>query len=282
MYEVIFLVILAFIWILVGTIQDLRMKEVSNWLNFSLIIFALGFRFFYSLFGQNGFGFFYQGLIGLGIFLVLGNLFYYSRLFAGGDAKMMIALGAILPFSENFYTNLNIFFWFFILFVFVGAIYGFVWSIFLTIKNFKLVRKEVKYSLIKKKKLFYSVLGICILLILFGFFDLLFLVAGLFILILSCFYLFANSIEKCCMLVKISSNDLRPGDWLAENIKISKGKTILKNWEGLNEKEIKMIQKKYKFVKIKQGIAFMPVFLVSFIVLVYLWFFNLLWNFRVF
>ena len=49
----------------------------------------------------DSFNFFYQGLIGLGIFFVLGNAFYYGRFFAGGDAKLMISLGAILPLSTS-------------------------------------------------------------------------------------------------------------------------------------------------------------------------------------
>ena len=71
MFETIFLMILGAIWILFSVVEDLRKREVANWLNFSLIVFALGFRFFYSLFSDVGFNFFYQGLIGLGIFFVL-------------------------------------------------------------------------------------------------------------------------------------------------------------------------------------------------------------------
>jgi len=119
MFEVIFLSALALIWIVFATVQDIRKREIANWLNFSLIIFALGFRFFYSLFSDFGFSFFYQGLIGFGIFLVLGNLLYYGRMFAGGDAKLMIALGAILPFTLVFNDNLRIFALFFILFLLI-------------------------------------------------------------------------------------------------------------------------------------------------------------------
>ena len=105
MFEVIFLFVLALIWIMFATVQDIRKREVANWVSFSLIIFALGFRFFYSLFSDMGFDFFYQGLIGFGIFLILGNLLYYGKMFAGGDAKLMIALGAVLPFSVIFKDN---------------------------------------------------------------------------------------------------------------------------------------------------------------------------------
>ena len=146
MYHEIFLIVLALIWVLFASIQDLKKRMVSNWLNFSLIIFALGFRFFYSLFESNSFAFFYQGLIGLGIFFVIGNLLYYGKLFAGGDAKLMIALGAVLPLSDVFLVNLRIFALFFLIFFFVSAIYGIIWSIFLVLstKNFKVYGKEFR------------------------------------------------------------------------------------------------------------------------------------------
>src|SRR3972149_7618794 len=104
MFEIIFLFVLALIWIIFATIQDVRTTEIANWLSFSLIAFALAFRFFYSLFIEN-FSFFYQGLIGLGIFFVLGNMLYSGKMFAGGDARLFIALGAILPISAGFSEN---------------------------------------------------------------------------------------------------------------------------------------------------------------------------------
>ena len=143
MNEVIFLFVLATIWIIFAVIQDLRKREVANWLNFSLIIFALGFRFFYSLFSSElDFAFFYQGLIGLGIFFIIGNLLYYGKMFAGGDAKLMIALGTILPLSNDFFINLKFFALFFFLFLFAGAFYSLTVSIVLTVKNFKIFKKE--------------------------------------------------------------------------------------------------------------------------------------------
>src|SRR3972149_8020331 len=105
MLETSFLFVLALIWVVFATVQDFRTREVANWLSFSLIIFALGFRFFYSLFALGNFNFFYQGLLGLGVFFIIGNLLYYGKLFAGGDAKLLIALGTILPGTSNFLSN---------------------------------------------------------------------------------------------------------------------------------------------------------------------------------
>src|SRR3989338_6840080 len=107
MIEIIFLATLALIFILFAVVADFKYRIVPNWLNFSLIIFAFAFRFFYSLFNSD-FNFFYQGLIGFGIFFALGNALYYGRMFAGGDAKLMMALGVIIPFSDNLVSNLQI------------------------------------------------------------------------------------------------------------------------------------------------------------------------------
>jgi Flp pilus assembly protein protease CpaA len=43
-----FLIILAGIWLVIASLQDIKKREVPNWLNFSLIIFALGYRAIYA------------------------------------------------------------------------------------------------------------------------------------------------------------------------------------------------------------------------------------------
>jgi len=271
MFEIIFLIILALIFILVATFQDLRMREVANWINFSLIIFALGFRFFWSLFSESGFGFFYQGLIGFGIFFILGNLFYYGRIFAGGDAKLMIAMGAILPFSLDFFVNLNIFLMFLVLFLFIGAGYGIVWSVVLAFRNGKGFRREFSKRWKTHRKLSFGVMFIGLILMFLGLVEGAFFGLGVFVFILPYFYLFTKSIDNSCMVFEIPSSKLREGDWLSKDLIIG-NKVINKNWEGLTKAQIKQISKKFKKVKIKQGIPFIPVFLISFLVLVFLWF----------
>lgn len=163
MFEVNFLFGMAVIWIVFAAIEDLRTNEIANWLNISLVVFAMGFRFFYSLFELGSFSFFYQGLIGLGIFVLLGNLFYYGRMFAGGDAKLMMALGAILPISNNLFVNLQVFFMFITIFLFVGAIYGIIVSVVFGFLNFKRLRKEFNMQLKKKKR--FTIISILVSLI---------------------------------------------------------------------------------------------------------------------
>ena len=99
-----FLIALAIIWIIGAVLQDLKRREVDNIWNFSLIAIALAYRFGASIFIDN-YWFFINGIIGFVIFLILGNIFYYARLFAGGDAKLLMALGAILPLSYEIPLN---------------------------------------------------------------------------------------------------------------------------------------------------------------------------------
>jgi Flp pilus assembly protein protease CpaA len=270
MFEVIFLICLALIWLVFASIQDLKKREVANWLNFSLIIFALGFRFFYCLFSQDNFLFFYQGLIGLGVFFVIGNLLYYGRMFAGGDAKLMISLGAVLPFSESFFINLNILFLFLFAFFFVGAFYGLVISLFLGLRNFNEFKKELLKQFKKNKKLIYSSIVFGLVLMMFGLLENLFLFLGILFLLLPCLYFYAKSVDEVCMVKKIKVGELTEGDWLYKDVKV--GRLIIKkSWNGLTKKEIRLIKRHKKQVIIRQGIPFVPVFLISFLILIYLW-----------
>ncbi|MFH1325415.1 MAG: prepilin peptidase [archaeon] len=270
MIEIIFLVALAAVWIAFASAQDLKTREVSNWISFSLIIFALGFRFFYSLFESNP-RFFYQGLIGLGIFFVLGNALYYGRMFAGGDAKLMISLGAVLGFSDSFFSNLENFALFFLIFLFSGAAYGFAWSVALSARDFKEFRNEFKKQFVKNKIITYSFLISGLLLLVLGFFDSVFFYFGILFFVFPYFYIYAKTVDEACLVKKISAKKITEGDWLYEDVKAGK-ETIKANWNGLSREEIRKIQKKLKEVKIRQGIPFVPVFLISFLVFVLLWF----------
>ncbi len=269
MYEVIFLGILALVYIIFAVIQDVRTKEIANWVNFSLVIFALGFRFLFSIFQEDGFVFFYNGLIGLGIFLILGNLLYYGKVFAGGDAKLMIALGTILPYSPNIFTNLQNFFNFILIFLVIGFLYILISGAVFCIKNFKSFKKEFLVQLKKSKKWMLVVISLSILLLLLGFVNTSFLIIGILVFFTSYLYLYSKSVDESCMIKRIKSKDLREGDWLYSGVKIGKN-NIKAKWEGVSKSDIMKIRKQYKEVRIRQGVAFSPVFLISFIVFIIL------------
>lgn len=274
MFKEVFLIVLGISWIGFAMFEDLKKREISNWLNLSLIIFALGFRFFYCLFfgteNGEGFMFLYQGLIGFGIFFLLGNAFYYGRLFAGGDANLMVALGPVLPFSLSVFENLSIGVIFLMLFLFCGAIYGIIWSIYLGFRNSKKLKKEFSFRFNKNKKMLYFSVCFGILFLILSFFEVSFLALALFIFVMPYFYFLAKSIDEVSMVKEVKPENLTVGDWLYKDIKV-KEKLIRANWNGLSEREISLLKKAKKRVKVRYGIPYAPVFFLSFLILAILW-----------
>ncbi|MBT4258004.1 hypothetical protein HOD88_02385 [archaeon] len=273
MFEIIFLVGLAFLFLVFASIQDFKTTEISNWLVFSLAIFAIAFRFFYGLFFDVNFALFYQGLIGLGIFFILGNLMYYAHFFAGGDAKLMIALGAILPFSRDFIINVKFFIFFFLLFLCVGAIYGFFASIILATRYSKEFKKGFP-KVFSKSKLLIVLGNLCgIVIMILGLIDSYLFILGVLIFILPYLYVYSKTIDEHCMIRKVKTKNLIEGDWLVKNLCVGK-KIIKSSWDGLTKADIALIKKHHKFIEIRNGIAFAPVFLISFVFLAISYFFN--------
>lgn len=271
MIEVIILFVLGLLWSGFGSIQDFKKREIANWVSFSLIIFALGFRFFYSLFSESGFNFFYEGLIGFVVFFLLGNLLYYSRFFAGGDEKLFIAFGTIIPFSIFTESVMNLFLFLF-LFLFVGAVYGIICSIYYSVKNWSDCKREFKKQFKKNKKiLIYStILGILFLCC--SFVNFVFVFFGLMFFIFPYLYIFAKSIDEVCMVKIVKPSELTGGDWLYGDVKVG-NKVVKSKWDGLTNEEIKLIRKsKLKKIKIKYGIAFIPVFFLSLLLFILIYF----------
>ncbi|MFA7708197.1 MAG: prepilin peptidase [Candidatus Pacearchaeota archaeon] len=266
-----FLIFLGLVWIIGAVLQDLRRREVDNLWNFSLIPIAIIYRLLVYIFNGN-YWFVLNGLIGLAIFFVLHNLFYYSRMFAGGDAKLLLALGIILPLSYNWIINLKIFGIFILLFLAGGSIYSLIWAFCLMIKHWKHFKKEFVKQWKNYQKIFLFDLIFVILWVAFSFIisRVVFILIGMIVLLFPVLFIFAKSIEESCMVVELSPDKVTEGDWLYEDIFVG-GKKIKSNWEGVSTKELALIRNKCKKkILIKFGIPFTPAFLFGMIGLLYL------------
>ena len=73
------------------------------------------------------------------------------------------------------------------------------------------------------------------------------------------------------MVKTIDSRKLREGDWLYKDVKVG-SRRIRASWDGLKKEEISILRKSHKKILIREGVAFTPVFLVSFLIFFYLWF----------
>jgi Flp pilus assembly protein protease CpaA len=261
----------AIFWMIISSIQDFKRREVENWWNYSLIVFILAFRAFFSIESNNYF-YFLWGIIGLGAGFILANLFYYARMFAGGDAKLLMALGAIIPLTLNWQANIFLLVAFILLFLVCGSVYGIFYSLFLVIKNFSKFKKEFLKQFWKYNKIIISLELILIILIIVTLLFNQYLFTWLiFILFLSpLLFLYAHSIENTCMQYLVSVKDLTIGDWIVRPIKAG-NKIIKPNWEGLTENDLSLIRKKVKSkVLVKSGIPFVPSFLLGFLALLYI------------
>jgi prepilin signal peptidase PulO-like enzyme (type II secretory pathway) len=84
----------------------------------------------------------------------------------------------------------------------------------------------------------------------------------------------AKAVEKKAFIKKISVDKLVPGDWLAEDIKNKKVVLIaVKDLKtGLEKKHLKQIKKEgIKHVTVKEGIPFVPSFLLGYVATIYLY-----------
>ena len=270
-FQNIVLLAIGLFWLVFASVQDFKHREVENWWTFSLIIFVLAFRAFFSIETDN-WGFFLWGVIGLIAGFIVADAFYYSRMFAGGDAKMLMALGAILFLGNDIKSNLFILALYLLLFVVCGSIYGMVYSFILTFKYLKDFKKSYKVLFKEYKKRIIIIDFLVLLLLLFFVYYNFQIGVFLCVLLFVCPFMliYAKSLEDSCMKVYVKVSELTIGDWLAKPLKI-KGKKMEPYWEGLGEEELEFIQKNYSGkVLVKQGIPFIPAFLFALIALIML------------
>jgi len=268
MLEYYFLYAIAFIWIVFATVQDLKTTEIANWLSFSLIAFVLAYRAFYASLFEDVM-FFVYGLMGVLLFVVLGYIFYYGKVFAGGDAKLLMGLGGIWPYAgflDYLYIGLG---FIFVLFI-AGAIYTLVYSLFLISRDWNKFGKEFKNEFGKNGNWFY--LGVLLLVVFeiilwinFGYSS--FNVLILILVLLPLLFIYTRAVEKACMIKLKGSGELVEGDWLEKEVKIGK-KVIRKSVHGLSSEEIKLLRRAKRKVWVKDGVPFTPAFLIGFLIMV--------------
>lgn len=260
-----FLFFIGFVWILFATIQDLKTREVANWLNFSLIAFALAYKAFFSL-EVGDLNFFLYGLMGFAIFFGLAFAFYYGRVFAGGDAKLLMGIGAVLPF-ERYSEFISLGGGFFILFLLTGLVWTVLCSGYIALSNRGSFMKNFKIQW--NKNLFLFILAVIVSVILqMAFKSWIFWIWSIVVLFaFVILYDYVKAVDNC-MIKLVDAKKLTEGDWLEQEVKI-RGKLIRKSIHGLSWENIKLLREAGKKVWIKEGVPFVPAFLISYLIMVY-------------
>ena len=268
------IIAIALIWIAGATISDIKKREVPNWLSFSLIAIILGIRALASVLSWQ-FSYILYGLAGLILVYAISSIFYYTKMFGGGDAKLLIGLGAAFGTTPAFIPSgiidLPLIITFLLNSLLVGSLYGVFYSIALALKNkksFMVEFKKIAKGTERIRIIFLVFVGIFLVITTMA--RLYSLLPLIFILIIFPYlYLFVRSVEDACMLKLLSPNKLTEGDWIAEEIKIG-NRVIKMTAEGLTQKDILLIKKAKKKILIKQGIPFVPVFLIAALISIFI------------
>jgi Flp pilus assembly protein protease CpaA len=271
------IITIGFLWICAASIFDIRTKEVPNWLNFTLIAIVLAFRTFYSVQTSN-YTIIVSGLIGLAVFTIIANLLYYLRVFAGGDAKLLMGIGTIIWLAPGIKENLIISGIFILLLLFIGFIYGIAASMVLVIKNWKERGKEFKKEAVMqtmKNKWAIITAAIMLIVLILAYQKIMleqWIIMMVIIAIMPALLIYAKTIEKIIMRKKISTKKLRVGDWLYQDIELKNGEVIKSRFEGINDDELQELKKSNINVEIRDGIAFVPAILITYTAFIILWY----------
>ena len=263
MFMWIFLFSIALLWILFATIQDVRTREVANWITFSLLSIGFVSRILFSI--SNGLEMVYFGLMSTLILFSFSMIFYYGRVFAGGDAKLLIGLGMFIPgdtYSSVFYNSLI----FTLSLLLIGAIYSVFWSFYVAISRKKTFVREFRrygeYYLVSTLFVILTFLFSYLLKVNLGIY-LIFSIGSFYVLT----YPYLRSIDKS-MIVLYDPRKLTPGDWIVEDVKVG-NRIIRRSVDGLSEKDISFLIRSNKKVLVKEGAPFVPAFLITFVLMVF-------------
>lgn len=283
MFADLFFVSILFIGLITATYTDIKRREVPDWINYFLIALGLGGHLIISITQQS----IYPILLSLCvafIFFIVANILFYSGSWGGGDAKFLVAVGALLPtYPETLLKVLTpaLASWPFILTLFFniilfGAIIGIIFTFYSIAKNYKKVKKNLN-KLMKKPivKISRIILIISVLPLIFGIIKQVPHIRFLTILWLTIIFFFyivllSKASENISMLKKVKPSDLTEGDWIAEDVKVNNKIVYKKRRIGIEKKYIKLLKNlesegKLNSVKIKEGLPFLPSFLLGII-----------------
>jgi len=248
------IVISLFMTALAG-LWDLKTTEVPDQIPAIMMIAGISYWFINGAVTDNFMPLAYSLAIGT-VLLAAGLVLYKKGQWGGADAWILGAIGYTFPFYNGSLFILPYIMNFFV----VSAAYMVVYAVILGIKNryvFPIFIKDLK----KNRKIFLLPLGFLAFIVALtlytvslGFAASLSVPLQIFVivLLLTVFWRYGKVIEERVFKKKIPVSRLRPGDVLEEM-----------NWVGLTKKQVASIRKKRKFVTIKEGVRFVPVFFLT-------------------
>lgn len=261
---------------------DLKTTEIEDKIPYTMIAIALVVYGLQSIIEWD-YTLILNSVVVGGLFFVFGFVLYYFGQWGGGDAKLLSAIGFLLPnigALDSIFPNMALLFPFPVSYLFnvffVGATYMLLYAFALTVTNKKIVyefKRDVKASaniivvasvallviFLFMNWIFAKHFQISLIneapLILVGSLTPLALTIGVFLI-----WKFVRAVENVAFKKRVHVKKLKVGDVLLSS----------KLWEGLTEKELKRIRRSNKkYVWIKEGVEFAPTFPLALLFTVY-------------
>jgi Flp pilus assembly protein protease CpaA len=237
---------MSLLLLFIASVQDIRKREVADYLSYSLIAISLILRLIWYVMERDIFIIIYTLPSFVGLF-GFSYLMYRLGQWGGGDVKLVAGIAIVLSdFSQifNFFVNFTV----------IGVLYGVVFNLGMGVKRWDKIRDKIK-------PIWTVIALVCFVLAAVLFFVLpretAFLSVFVVLLIGSAKYI--EVIDKHAFVQDVPVSKLVEGDWIVEEVGGVKRRGI-----GLTKEDIEKLKKKgIKKVKVKEGIPFVPVFFIA-------------------
>ncbi|MFH1649908.1 MAG: A24 family peptidase [Candidatus Woesearchaeota archaeon] len=258
-----------------ATYQDMKTREVPDWLNYSLIAGGLAAAVMLSI-AESSWLPLLISLIGLAVAIAIGYAMYYAGQWGGGDAKLFMGMGTVMGIAISGPIQTHVMLGFGVWWIITGSVYGLVWSVYLATKNKKEFKKTYMESMRtpkvkRERRVIQIITAILLVITILVPFEIRILTISMALLVFGLYYLFAfvHTVEATSMLKTVPVKKLTEGDWLVEPVLLKKKVLVKPSRTGLTLEELSILQKKAgnQKARIRQGIPFVPVFLIAYILI---------------
>lgn len=256
------------LFLLLASLHDLKTREVPDMLSYGLIFFALSFRLAETLITNNWTPLL-SSLVGASVMFIIGLILFYAGQWGGADSKLLVGMGALLGLGFGTWDAAL----FLLLVLIAGAFYGIIYSIGLAIIHRKNFMSRFKQNLRAHARLRRIVVLICLLLIILvvilspAYKILLGTLAVMAYLTFN-LWLVVRSVEQSILIKRYPVEKLTEGDWINEEVIVNGKKLAGPDDLGVTKKQIAKIKNAgVKEVIVKEGIPFVPSFLLASILL---------------
>lgn len=238
-----FMFVLTLIVTTIAGIIDLRTTEVPDEILLFLHLLGLiswGMYSFITLKSEIFFRIISNGTL----LLIFAWISYIKGWWGGGDGFLLSGIFFMLPFS--FYQVFK----FILSFSIISIVYILIYITIVSIYHKRKIKKELSKELYSRPMqyiyIFFILAVICFLIS--KTISILFFISA-FLMFL---FIYSKVLEKTIFRKRIPTSELKEGDVLATDI-----------WRGLTKEEIKKLKRNKKYVTIKEGIRFAPVFSIT-------------------